>query len=225
MTDLTVPFSILREKYIAEKKNHLDLIFQFIDKSSITGRCVICMEHLATFDKQLNTTEACTIESKLCEVCILKTHSKTPAFSLKICTSHQFLEIQHFLDILCGLGNSREILYNKIQVIETSIEDLIGELEMVKECDEYINQTTNPFYGYIKNYKSMLRRANIKRLIKSQIRSKINVIEEQLETLERNHAEAVLSGQFEDSNAFKEVYYLLFQSKIKLEESLINKEY
>ncbi|KAM0679675.1 hypothetical protein GINT2_002083 [Glugoides intestinalis] len=220
ITNLTAPFTVLRKKYVEEKKKHLELFFQFIEKTSVTGGCVLCMGALPAFDKQLNTAELFSIESKLCEECILKTHSRTPSFSLKISTPSQFIDIQRFLDGLCSLGVNQVISGNKMQIRKTSIEELNAELEKVVENDNYNNAPNNPFYGYIKNYKIMLRRFNIKRLIKMQIRSKVQVIEEQLKTLERNHAEAILAGKFQDSDAFKELYYLLFQTKIKLEESL-----
>lgn len=208
----TEQFKANRNTDLRLKKELVDSVLEFINMSSANGKCILC-----TKQPKLSNIED-TIEHKLCNFCISKIHTGTPLFSLKSRPPPKHSEIQRFLELAYGITGSPFSTTLECTAKTTSIEELEMSYIELKEFGKCTISEINE--QLLLNMQEKIRRDVLKAVIKDQIRFKIRVFEEQLESLKDNYATALSSGNFEDSAEMKNVFFRIFESKIDLEERL-----
>ncbi|ELA42076.1 uncharacterized protein VICG_00925 [Vittaforma corneae ATCC 50505] len=240
ITTLTDQFLIARDRYLRIKKELVEFPLFFVNVSKPNKLCILCSGRLEKAHGLQNDLHAetlihgsvcsgsCSIEDRLCKFCIEKLHSKNHLFCLRLLVPEEYVEIQRFVENICGIGSTFCIEIEKLIGKRSSIEYINDVFCFLK--DEYdkktspCNQTALDYSSLdcslIANYKEKLKDDNIKRLINNQIQFKIRIFEEQLESLRRNYTDAVMSGKFDDSNALRNMFFRIFESKIRLEEKL-----
>lgn len=235
ITRLTDQFLIIRDKYSQIKKELMRFLLFFVNASEPDGSCVLCSSelkktcsHASHRHGQVQTTVECTSDDRLCKLCVEMLHSKSYLFCLKMSVPEEYLEVQQFADGICGIGSNfyagAEKLIRRRSKIEhinemfSLLNDGSGEKTPPVGQDAFDHPSLDS--SLVVNFKEKLKSEKIKRLIKNQMQSKIRVFEEQLDSLRRSYAEAMMSGRFDDSNALKSAFLEIFESKIRLEEKL-----
>lgn len=207
ITTLTNQFLILKEKYIEIKKELAKQHLIFIEKTSSTGSCVVC-------GKFIESNNINSIEERLCKFCIIKIYSKPIRMLVNFKVPDDFLDVQKFVE--------------NITKIEINFKNKIKKHISIKEIEDIYQLLRNNMYNFnitiddslFNNLKQRIIQDRLKRLIKNQIEFKIKVFEEQFKKINKNYEKALISGDFEDSKAFKEMLASIFETKIKLEERL-----
>lgn len=222
ITDISNIFHIFRKQYLDLKRVQINCILQFIGANDPSELCLICNksfkiliaeEDMADF-KDLQIIEKDSINDKICIICILKIHSKLPKFCLDYNLSYQKLDDQKYLESLCSFKENT-IFKSKVYKIDQILQEM-EKLDQGLPADQ--NEEDKFMIQILKSYKNHLKRLKLKKLIKSQIKYKIDAIEEQLEINQTNHRNALLQGNLEEGESFQEVYFNLYELKLELEE-------
>lgn len=230
MTNLSEPYKIIREKYIEMKREIVYPLLKYISDSTPSKFCILCNTKLEETNKSVITEQFTTnnteipknlnkemkmIEKLICNCCIIKIHSHPPCFVLKLNIPVNLRPIQQSIEEIRGISSH----WNVKETGDDTI--TYEELKIILEENPDGNYSDfNSIPHFVRNYKDKLRRDDLKALIKCRIKSKIELIEDQLKILESTHSKALLTGRFDDSDAIKELYFNMYENKIVLEEKL-----
>lgn len=266
ITDFSEAYEIIREKYIKMKKEITIPLLKFISESNPCDFCVLCDVELFSIKEKTGKS----VETLLCDCCIVKLHSNPPRFVLKLDVPENMKGFQKFIEETRGIyskwdtncdeiATSEAISYEKLKLLlEHSLnvnslngnltgfnssgdnstnslnvnltdgnpsdnltnDDSSDNLTDKKDCslDDIKNYVS--LQHFIRNYKNKFKRDEIKSLIRCRIKSKIDLLEDQLINLEKTHSKALELGKFDDSEAIKEMYFTMYENKITLQEKL-----
>lgn len=223
ITTLTEQFILLRQGFSKTKKELVEHLLDFVNLTKPGKNCLLCTNKIQMEETSTDlSTDSRQIEHKLCKICIEKLHSKNCLFCLKLRVSEKYHEIQQFAENICGIqslfsANIAKSIKKRLTVKD--VEELfafLGESGKDAVCLEtqLVDRTL------IENMKNKLRNDKIKQLLKKQLELKIRIFDEQLESLRKNYAVAMLAGEFDNSDALRSTFFKIFESKIKLEERL-----
>ena len=232
-------FIVLRGKYIDLKTKHIECILKFLEINRDccgSENCLVCDSQLSKiyskkssncFDlfRYLEFIED-SIENKVCDICIIKIHSKPPKFifssNLNRNSQENFEIIQNsiILRYLIGYYDSM-ILKNENKENVCQLKDLKKYMKKIDEDESFEICNQNKFMNtFIKSYRNFVLRKKSNKIIEKQIQYKIQTVEEQLTIINENHRKAIIEGDLEATKNFKEIYCNLFELKLRLTEKL-----
>jgi len=163
------------------------------------------------------------IQNKLCKSCIVKVHCMPPLFSLNLNFPDSFVEEVKFLNLLNSLHhhNSNELMLRNPSF---KTENMVNLTQIQEIHDEDLKNVNNKsfFDRLLESYRSKIKRIRLKTAKEKQIEYKISVVREQIQISMRSYRVAIEKGRFDDAEQFKEVFYNLFNLRIKLEEKFKN---
>lgn len=163
------------------------------------------------------------IQNKLCKSCIVRIHCMPPLFSLNLNFPVSFVEEVKFLNLLNSLyhHNANELMLRNPSFKNENMVNLTQIQEIQDE--DFKNVNNKNFFGrLLESYRSKIKRIRLKAVKEKQIEYKISVVREQIQISLRSYRIAIEKGRFDDAEQFKEVFYNLFNLRIKLEEKFKN---
>lgn len=235
ITDLTQVIVALRSKMSKAKRALKQHILDFVFLSSCAGTCILCDKpmHMELADSPRKGEVGCCnthpeqLEEKLCKMCIVRTHSDSVIFPLRLDFPDQFKEYQKFFEYLgllqCG-GPGVRGLDSIRPLCAEDLEKLYTEMKLENKDTLSIPETlgSSKFTGKVaESFRTKIKRDRIKLFKLRQIKYKLSVIAEQIELVQRNHGSAIESGRLEDAEKFRELFCDLWCAKIDLEERLV----
>ena len=169
------------------------------------------------------------IESKMCRSCLIKIHSESGHFSLKLPVPAQFKELQMLVESLNPLPCHNYKLDRITENVDiNSFNDIVkincDNSDATPATGEKVNPTIqrNRFTASLAaGFNAKIKRAKIKQFRLNQIKYKMAIVTEQISTALQNHTNSIENGRFEDAEVFQEQFYSLWEVKIHLEENLV----
>lgn len=234
--DLTHAFKMTRYKLISVKKEYVSLIIEYVSTEVDIDFCPVCrkkqeLQSISADNKTDLFQKSLTSRVKLCVSCQKRLHSNPPCFAMDIKIDDAHSKYQKYLMLISGIYVQMpdafvDPIYDyniaEIENLFNSIYDKISQGSLY----DVENNIEEPFLKKLAyQYQSMLKKRQLREIFDQELKYRIDVVEEQLIFHEDIHRKLVEDGKFDEAKSFQELYFLLYEYKIKLVERLFRKTF